>query len=358
MDTKEILKKFWFVGLIAILFVGFIIIYIVQMIQNQPVVKSPKEVDGNYIVYSINGENYTADEFYSDLYDQYGISTAYDRYERYICNNAVETTSDMETVATNNAAYLLQQYGEESLTEQMRSLGYENADDAYDYYIYLQKSMKLRSDYLTAHKDDILDPFVEANHPKEISHILITVDDITSETTDGVTTYTANPTDEEQAKLDAVLAALEEGQAFADVATEYSDDSSASSGGALGYFDDNNTSYVTVFAETARTLTGGQVSEVITSQYGYHIIYCDTDQPEEMMDDTDFLNAVFAEYPSAYYQPLLDAANELGIEISDSELKAAIEEDINSAMSVEENTDDTNTGSDPETTTETESEAQ
>ena len=363
MDTKEILKKFWFVGLIAILFVGFIVIYIVQMIQNQPVVKSPKEVDGNYVIYSINGEDYTADEFYSDLYDQYGVSTAYDRYERYICEEAIETTSDMETIATNNAAILLEQYGDEGLAEQMRSLGYEDADDAYDYYIYLQKSMKLRSDYLLEHEDDILTPFVEANHPKQISHILITVEDITSETTDGVTTYTANPTDEEQAKLDAVLAALDEGQAFADVATEYSDDSSASSGGYLGYFDDDNTSYVTVFADMARTLTGGQVSEVITSQYGWHIIYCDTDEPSEMMDDTDFLNAIFAEYPSAYYQPLLDAASELGIEISDADLKAAIDEDIQSAMSTEEesetgSTTDPETTTDPKTTSGTESEAQ
>lgn len=346
MDTKEIFKKFWFVGLIAILFVGFIVIYIVQTIQNRPVIKSPKEVDGQYLIYSINGEDYTADEFYDDLYDAYGTSTIYDRFEKYVCDKAIETTSDMKTIASNNAAYILEQYGEEELTEQMKTLGYEDADDAYDYYIFLQKSMKLRSDYLLEHQSDILDPYIEENHPKLISHILISVDDVTSVTNDdGTTTYTANPTDEEKAKLDEALKALEEGQSFADVAMQYSDDSTASSGGSLGYFDDTNTEYVTVFADTAKTLSGGEMSDVITSQYGYHIIYCDTDAIDDLLENTDFLNAIFAKYPSAYYTPLLEAAEKLGIDVSDEDAWNTIYNDIEQAMASQEETNDESTES-------------
>lgn len=351
MDTKEILRRFWFVGLIAILFIGFIVVYIVQTIQNQPVVKSPVEKDGQYLIYTINGEDYTADDLYSDLLDVYGQTKAYDVFEREVCDRAIATTDEMRDIATSNAAYLLEKYGEEELTSQMKSLGYDSADDAYDYYIYIQKSMQLREDYLREHMDDIVTPYVEENHPKTISHILIRVADVTeTKNEDGTVTYTANPTDEEQAKLDEVLLALENGEDFASVATEYSDDSSAENGGSLGYFDNTNTKYVTVFADAAKKLSGNETSEVITSQYGWHIIHCDTDDVEELFDNTDFLNAIFAVDPDAYYAPLLEKAEELGISFEDQDLWAKIEADIASET---EDTQDTN-----DTTDNTESEVE
>ncbi len=349
MDTKEIFKKFWFVGLIAVLFVCFIIVYIVQMIQNQPVVKEPKEENGQYLIYSINGENYTADEFYQDLYDDYATTVAYNRFDKEVCEKAIATTDEMKNIAASNAAYLLEQYGEEELKAQMQSLGYDEADDAYDYYIYIQKSLQLRTDYLKEHTEDILNPFIEENHPKLISHILIKVADV-SETTDddGNVTYTANPTDEEKQKLDDVLNALENGEDFASVAMEYSDDSSASQGGYLGYFDDNNSTYVEVFADTAKTLSGNQTSEVITSEYGYHIIYCNSDNIDDLLTETDFVNAIFADYPSAYYDPLTQAAKELGINIDDETIAKNIEDDIAKATASE------NTDSEQETESEAE----
>ncbi len=341
MDTREILKRFWFVGLIAVLFVGFIIVYIAQMISSLPVVKDPYQVDGQYIIYTINGENYTADEFYEDMYDSLGISAVYYAFEHAVCDAAVETTEDMKTYATTYATYLLEYYGESTLASQMQSLGYTDASDAYDYYIYIQKSLIVRQNYLRDHYEDIIEPFIEEKDPKIISHILISVEDIEeTEDEDGNTVYVANPTDEEQAKLDAVLEALANGEDFADVAIEYSDDTTAEDGGYLGYFDnDNDSSYVDVFAEAAMTISAGEMTEVIVSEYGYHIIYCDTDDFEDLIENTDFINAVFDYDEDAYFWALFDTAESVGISIADDELYATLLEELGLSADEDEDTD-------------------
>ncbi len=354
MDTKEILKRFWFVGLIAILFVGFIVVYIAETISNLPVVKNPYQVDGEYIIYTINGENYTADEFYDDMFDSLAISSIYYELEHIVCDAAVATTEDMRTIATNYATYLLEYYGEEELASQMQALGYADASDAYDYYIYVQKSLILRQDYLREHMEELVEPFFEEKDPKIISHILISVEDIEeTEDEDGNTVYVANPTDEEQAKLDAVLEALENGEDFASVAMEYSDDTTAEDGGYLGYFDlDNSSSYVEVFAEAAATISAGEMTEVIVSEYGYHIIYCDTDDFEDLIEDTDFVNAIYDYDEDAYFLALFEAAESLGITINDDEIYAALLEEIGLDITTDSEddddseTDDTDTDSD------------
>ncbi len=323
MDFKEIFKKFWFVILVAVLFVGFIIAYSVNTIQNREVVKEPVEIDGQYIIYSINDQNYTADQLYDELKNTYGLNSIYTTYDRLISDKAVETTKEMKDIAANNAAYLLQYYGEEELTAQMQKLGYKDASEATDYYIYLLKSQQLRRDYLKAHMEEYVLPYAEAHHPKMISHILVKVADVQKiENEDGTYTFQANPTEEEKAKLDEVLKALET-ESFEQVAVEYSEDGSAQNGGFLGYFDDKNTTYVKEFADAAKTLTNGQISDVVVSEYGYHILMCNTDDINLMMDDiysVDLLNAIFAENGDLYNVPLLEKAEELGVKINDEKL--------------------------------------
>jgi len=57
---------------------------------------------------------------------------------------------------------------------------------------------------------------------------------------------------------------------FADMAATYSDDSTATSGGELGYIYRGKT--VPEFEETAFSLAVGEISEPVRSTYGYHII--------------------------------------------------------------------------------------
>ena len=77
--------------------------------------------------------------------------------------------------------------------------------------------------------------------------------------------------DEEKAK--DVLARIKDGSLdFADAAKEYSQDSSADNGGDVGW--DVTSSFVSEYQTALSALGEGEVSDLVTSQYGIHIIKC------------------------------------------------------------------------------------
>ncbi len=76
--------------------------------------------------------------------------------------------------------------------------------------------------------------------------------------------------EEAQKRAQEVRAKAAKGADFAELASEYSDDSSASKGGDLGSF--GKTSMVKPFADAAFALKVGDVSEVVESEFGFHVI--------------------------------------------------------------------------------------
>jgi peptidyl-prolyl cis-trans isomerase C len=92
------------------------------------------------------------------------------------------------------------------------------------------------------------------------SHILVKVD----EKADPATKKKA------RAKIDSVLKRAKAGEDFATLAKANSDDGSAQQGGDLNYF--TRGQMVPAFEQAAFTLKPGQVSDVVTTQFGYHII--------------------------------------------------------------------------------------
>ena len=104
------------------------------------------------------------------------------------------------------------------------------------------------------------------NDARRSSHILFKVAD--------------DATDEESAEVEAkaqeVLDKLNAGEVeFADAAKEYSEDSSADDGGDVGW--DKLTTFVTEYQDALSALSTGQMSGLVKTTYGYHIILC-TDQ--------------------------------------------------------------------------------
>jgi peptidyl-prolyl cis-trans isomerase C len=92
------------------------------------------------------------------------------------------------------------------------------------------------------------------------SHILVKVD----ESADPATKQKA------RAKIDGVLKQVKAGGDFAKLAQENSDDGSASQGGDLNYFGKGQ--MVGPFDKVAFELKPGQISDVVQTQFGYHII--------------------------------------------------------------------------------------
>lgn len=92
------------------------------------------------------------------------------------------------------------------------------------------------------------------------SHILVKVD------------QKATPAVKQKARteIDAVLKQAKSGADFAKLAQEHSQDGSAAQGGDLNYF--TREQMVPEFSKVAFELKPGQVSDVVETQFGYHII--------------------------------------------------------------------------------------
>jgi peptidyl-prolyl cis-trans isomerase D len=73
-----------------------------------------------------------------------------------------------------------------------------------------------------------------------------------------------------RAKIEAALKRVKNGEDFAKVATEVSEDSSKDQGGSLGVFGEG--AMVKPFEEAAFKLEKGQISDIVETRFGYHVI--------------------------------------------------------------------------------------
>ena len=75
---------------------------------------------------------------------------------------------------------------------------------------------------------------------------------------------------EAQGRIAGLLKRARSGEDFAQLATKHSQDGSAQQGGDLGYFDRRE--MVPAFSDVAFKLKPGEISDVVTTDFGYHII--------------------------------------------------------------------------------------
>lgn len=121
------------------------------------------------------------------------------------------------------------------------------------------KDINITDDEIKTYYDEHVDSFKEAN----VSHILIK--------------------DEEKAKEIRERAA--NGEDFAALAKEFSEDpGTKEKGGSLGVTTYDTTMYLTEFTEGFKKLKEGEISDLVKSSYGYHIIKI-TDYKEKSLDE-------------------------------------------------------------------------
>ena len=101
----------------------------------------------------------------------------------------------------------------------------------------------------------------------------------------------------DEATAEEVLAKIKDGSLdFAEAAQQYSTDSSASNGGNVGW--DKLTQFVTEYQTALDGLGEGEVSDLVTSQFGIHIIKCTEvfTAPEEVTSSdqrpTEFVDSI------------------------------------------------------------------
>jgi peptidyl-prolyl cis-trans isomerase C len=103
------------------------------------------------------------------------------------------------------------------------------------------------------------------------SHILIRVDPQADQ----------SKKDSARKKLEAIQQRLKKGEDFAELAKQYSEDPSSARGGDLSYF--GRGMMVKSFEDAAFALKKDEVSDIVETQYGYHLIKVTDRKPETLI---------------------------------------------------------------------------
>lgn len=339
----KFLKKNWFVVLVATLFIGVVSYYIYDT--NKGKLKG-KKVDGEDVVYEVNNQDTTASTFYDELYTSTGTSSVTALFKQAVADAAISTTSEMKDNAKTQAQSIISNYesnyGTDYETYLANDLASTGFSDLEEYLIEVQKINQISADYAKKHFDEL--------NIRQVSYILVKFED----SEDPAEETTAD----EQSRMDAVDAALKDGEDFASVAEEYSEDSStASNGGNLGVIDKNTTSLDSTFLNTSLALNEGEVSDWVRSDsFGYFKIMCTASTASTLENnntDTDPYLSLVQNYDTTLENTAIwDKAEELGIDFKGND---TIEKAIKTAFNVQDDEDtDAEATATPEATSESE----
>lgn len=238
----------------------------------------PKLKDGSELIIEMNGIKMTTEEFYENLKDSYGTYSLINSIDELLLNKVYDTDSDMKTKIESQILSLKNQFGSDFEDAIQYYYGVSTEKQLYSYIEIAYKRELATQDYaLTLITDKDIEEYYNEKAIGDIkaSHILIK-SDATDDMTDD-----EKATAKEKALNTAkeIIKKLDKGEKFEDLAKEYSDDSSASDGGNLGYF--NRGDMVSAFEEAAIKLKVNEYTkEPVETQYGYHIIL-KTDEKEK-----------------------------------------------------------------------------
>lgn len=207
-------------------------------------------------VASVDGNKITSDDLYEILSSQYGSSVV----DTLITNKVIELEADKQGVKVSKqeideelATFIESYGGEDSFNSALESRGITLEDFKNDIEIYLltkelmSKDIEVTDEDIEAYFEENKEDFKQAEEVRA-SHILV----------------------EDEATAKEVLEKINAGEDFADLAAEYSTDSTAENGGDLGFFGTGK--MVEAFETAAFALDIDEVSDVVETKYGFHII--------------------------------------------------------------------------------------
>ena len=248
--------------------------------------KSPKISNGEEVIASVDGKEFTANELYNSMKDQYGTSILIEMIDTYISEKEI-TDSDPASVYADSviSQYKAQfeQYGR-NFNEELAAAGFASEQDFKKVIMADYNKNEVVKKYLA---EKVTDKEIEKYYKEEISeqldvkHILVipdVKDDATSEEKQKAEEAAYN-------KALDLIKKLNDGADFEKLAKENSDDTAtASNGGVINNV--NKQDYVAEFYNAAYKLEEGKyTTEPVKSQYGYHIIYLVKKGEKESLDN-------------------------------------------------------------------------
>lgn len=279
-----------------------------------------------------NGDGVSAQELYDELKDMYGVNYLVNLIDTKLLNLEYEETTEELEYVQQVVDSVKAESGEEFISYIEYYYGV-NSEQAFEEYIRLNYRRSLWiEDYA---KDIVTDKQIEEYYndvyvgDMEVSHILITVD-ATADTPDDEKKEAET---EAYNKAKEIIEKLNNGEDFATLAKENSDDTAtANEGGAVGTVN-YGMNYDEDFVEAAAKLEEGKYSTTpVKTQFGYHIIYKTKQEEKKSLEDsTDTIREIIANESlnnnTQLYSEALEALrNKYEMDIVDGELKSGYEE--------------------------------
>jgi parvulin-like peptidyl-prolyl isomerase len=192
------------------------------------------------------------------------IKNYMDEADKSAAENAKSTVDEQLDMFKTQSPDLEQQLSAAGITDDTVKLYIETQYYQGIFYDKVKEDEPVTDEEATAYYEEHKDEFVT---PASIglSHILV-----------GDAEHKA----EDRTTIEAIRKRAADGEDFAELAKEYSLDGSAASGGALGIVTKGQ--MVAPFEEAGFKLKKGELSDVVESEFGFHVIKADTDLvPEE-----------------------------------------------------------------------------
>ncbi len=151
------------------------------------------------------------------------------------------------------------------------------------------KDVSISSEQIEDYYNENKETLFKVPEKVKISHILVTLSQEGEDSEDGEKSRT-----EALDKIKYIKAQLEDGEEFEELAKKYSDDeSSGANGGDLGYVSEGQ--LIEELGEAAFSMDVGEVSEIVETSYGFHLIKV-TDRQEEFIRDFEEVKETVESY--------------------------------------------------------------
>lgn len=276
--------------------------------------------NGEHAVVQFDKEAVSADELYNALKEKYAVETLVDLMDQKIFGKQYETTKEMTETANSEINRWKSLY-KDNFSSYLSYSGYASEEDMRNKLILDQKRSKAVEEHVQSSiKDKEIEKYYKNNVYGDVkaSHILIAPD----------TTDDMSDKEKEEAKKNAlkeaneVITKLKNGEDFAELAKQYSDDETVD----LGWFNDGDMED-SFFKATLDLKKDKYTITPVETSYGYHIIL-KTGQKEKasLKEVKDTIKEKLAKEKldkdvALQYNALMEIREKAGMKFEDDELR-------------------------------------
>ncbi|MBF0580025.1 peptidylprolyl isomerase [Erysipelotrichaceae bacterium RD49] len=331
----EFLRKYWFVSVLAVLFIGVLVYYIVDM--NKDNVKTMQS-DGTSVVVSTSAGNVTSAELLENsTVAEPGV--LFSLYRNAVTEQSVPNDSEIEDQAKTMARNLESNIKADatgktraSIMSQLASMGFSGSDAISNYSKVAAKIQVLDGNFIREHIN-LLTSYIPEG-ARTVSVLTMNVEDA------------ENLSDEAKAKQDEIQKALDEGKSFGEVAAEFSEDETTKNkNGFFGYVDSSNTQLDKAVLEKALDLKTGETSDWITVQPSgstttvLYKVHVDETDPEKILNSDDetakttLVNTIISKANGLEAFIIQNAGQKLEVSFANDDIKKQVDDYINQQTS-------------------------